>query len=66
MKKALIVLCCCLLLVPSPVWAEEEKVLNLFTWELYVDDQTIADFESATGIRVQYTPLTPTKPCFPN
>lgn len=57
MKKLLMILCCCLLLIPSLAGAEEEKVLNLFTWELYVDDQTIADFENATGIRVQYTPF---------
>lgn len=57
MKKMLMILCCCLLLVPALAGAEEEKVLNLFTWELYVDDQTIVDFENATGIRVQYTPF---------
>ncbi len=34
---------------------EEEKVLNLFTWELYVDADTISQFEKETGIKVNYT-----------
>ncbi|MBE5783808.1 MAG: spermidine/putrescine ABC transporter substrate-binding protein [Clostridiales bacterium] len=54
MKKMLLLLLCLLLALPTGAFAEEEKVLNLFTWELYVDDQTIADFEAATGIRVVY------------
>lgn len=55
MKRFLAVAAALLLLGASLALAEEEKVLNLFTWELYVDDETIADFEAATGIRVQYT-----------
>lgn len=54
MKKLLIVFLCLLLSLPAISIAEEEKVLNLFTWELYVDDQTIADFEAATGIKINY------------
>lgn len=55
MKKMLVLFLCLLLALPGASLArEEEKVLNLFTWELYVDDQTIADFEAATGIRVVY------------
>ena len=45
MKRLLLLLCCLTLALPVLGAAEEEKVLNLFTWELYVDDQTIADFE---------------------
>lgn len=54
MKKFLLCIFCLMLALPMGGLAEEEKVLNLFTWELYVDDQTIADFESATGIKVNY------------
>ncbi len=35
--------------------AEEEKVLNLFTWEGYVDDGTLAQFMEETGIQVNYS-----------
>ena len=39
----------------TPAAAEEEKVLNLFTWATYVDDETLANFEAATGIKVNYS-----------
>ena len=55
MKRLLLLLCCLALALPVLGTAEEEKVLNLFTWELYVDDQTIADFEAETGIKVVYS-----------
>ena len=32
----------------------EEKVLNVYNWSDYVADDTIANFEEATGIRVNY------------
>ena len=32
--------------------AEEEKALNIFTWEGYVDEETIAGFTDETGIQV--------------
>lgn len=34
--------------------AEEEKVLNLFTWATYIDDATVAKFTEQTGIKVNY------------
>ncbi len=40
--------------LPSAI-AQEEKVLNLFTWATYIDDATIAKFSESTGIRVNYT-----------
>lgn len=56
LRKFLSALLCVLLLFPAAAMAqEEEKVLNLFTWELYVDDETIAQFEQETGIKVNYT-----------
>ena len=38
-----------------PASAEEEKVVNLFTWATYVDDETLSNFEAATGIKVNYS-----------
>ena len=32
----------------------EEKVLNVYNWSDYVADDTIAGFEAATGIKVNY------------
>ncbi len=56
MKRLAICLLCVILLIPCfTALQEEEKVLNLFTWEYYVDDDTLADFEAATGIKVNYT-----------
>ncbi len=36
-------------------FAEEEKVLNVFTWEGYFDETTLAQFETETGIEVNYS-----------
>ena len=55
MKRLLLLVLCLMLALPAFSRGEEEKVLNLFTWELYVDDETIAEFEAATGIRVVYS-----------
>ena len=35
-------------------WAEEEKVLNIYNWSDYIAEDTIANFEKETGIKVQY------------
>lgn len=50
----------CLLLVAAltlgcAALAEEEKQLNIFTWEGYFDEKTLADFEAETSIRVNYS-----------
>lgn len=42
------------LVLPSAL-AEEEKVLNVFTWATYFDDTTLAMFEEETGIKVNYS-----------
>ena len=34
--------------------AEEEKVLNIYNWSDYIAEETIANFEKATGIKVRY------------
>ena len=33
---------------------EEEKVLNVYNWSDYIADDTIANFEKETGIKVRY------------
>lgn len=42
------------LLVASPVLAQEEAVLNVYNWSDYIAEDTIANFEAATGIKVNY------------
>ncbi|MBU2286929.1 MAG: extracellular solute-binding protein [Gammaproteobacteria bacterium] len=34
--------------------AEEEKVLNIYNWGDYIADDTVANFEKETGIKVRY------------
>lgn len=48
----LMVLC---LMVPFAAPAEEEKVLNIFTWEGYIDDETLKNFTEETGIKTNYS-----------
>lgn len=36
------------------VWAQEEKVLNIYNWSDYIAEDTIANFEKETGIKVRY------------
>lgn len=36
-------------------FAEEEKVLNVFTWEGYFDDTTLSQFKEETGITINYS-----------
>lgn len=43
-----------LALVASPAAAEEEKVLNIYNWSDYIAEDTIANFEKETGIKVRY------------
>lgn len=33
---------------------EEEKILNLYNWAEYIGEQTVANFEKETGIKVRY------------
>ena len=39
---------------PAPAAAEEEKVLNVYNWSDYIAEDTIANFEKETGIKVRY------------
>ena len=38
----------------SPAFADEEKVLNIYNWSDYIAEDTIANFEKETGIKVRY------------
>lgn len=42
------------LLAASPAFAQEEPVLNVYNWSDYIADDTIANFEAETGIKVNY------------
>lgn len=56
MKKGLALLACLLLLLPCLALAEE-NVVNVFSWEGYVDADTLYAFEQETGIRVIWSPM---------
>jgi len=56
MKRFSALMLAALLLASFPLaLAEEEKVLNVFTWATYIDDGTVAKFTETTGIKVNYT-----------
>ncbi len=42
------------LLAASPTIAQEEPVLNVYNWSDYIAEDTIANFEAETGIKVNY------------
>lgn len=42
------------LIAASPVLAQEEPVLNVYNWSDYIAEDTIANFEAETGIKVNY------------
>lgn len=44
----------CALLLAAPALAEEEKVLNVYNWSDYIAEDTVANFEKETGIKVRY------------
>jgi len=54
MKRFLAVLVALMLVFSACAVAEEEKVLNIFTWEGYVDDVTLGQFMDETGIQVNF------------
>ena len=57
MKKLLALFLCALMIVPSLAFADEEKVVNILSWEGYIDADTLANFEAETGIRVIWSPM---------
>jgi len=50
----------CALCLASSIWAppalaqSDEKILNLYNWSAYIADDTVANFEKETGIKVRY------------
>lgn len=56
MKKLVALLLCLLMLAPTLALGEQQ-VVNVFSWEGYVDDDTLADFEEETGIKVVWSPM---------
>jgi len=57
MKKLLSLMMALLLVLGAALplaLAEEEKVLNFFSWATYIDDDTVARFTEETGIKVNY------------
>ena len=42
------------LLMASTAFAAEEKVVNVYNWSDYIDEEILADFEKDTGIKVVY------------
>lgn len=44
----------CAALFPGIVKAQEEKVLNIYHWADYIAEDTIANFEKETGIKVRF------------
>ena len=44
-------------LFPASVFAADEQVVNILSWEGYIDADTLADFEDETGIRVIWSPM---------
>lgn len=36
---------------------DDQKFVNVFTWTYYIPDEVVAEFEKATGIRINYSPF---------
>ena len=54
MKKTIAISIGALLLLSTAALAQEEKVLNVYNWSDYIAEDTIANFEKETGIKVRY------------
>lgn len=55
MKKLIaLLLSAALLILAVPAMADEEKVVNIFTWADYIDADTLNGFEQETGIKVNF------------
>ncbi len=58
MKKIFaLLLALCLAAMPLLAMAEDEKVVNVFSWAGYIDEVTLAKFEEDTGIKVVWSPM---------
>ena len=45
---------CSSLLLLSGAQAAEEKIVNVYNWSDYIDEEILAEFEKETGIKVIY------------
>ncbi len=54
LRRAPVILGIVALSFSAGVTAEEEKVLNVYNWSDYIAEDTIANFEERTGIKVNY------------
>ncbi len=57
MKKFLILVLCLLMVIPTLAMAQEQQVVNVLSWEGYVDADTLYYFEEETGIKVVWSPI---------
>lgn len=54
MKKILCMVLALMLATAGFAFAEEEKLLRIFTWNDYIDSETLAGFTAETGIEVEF------------
>lgn len=57
MKKRYFALLLCLILLLPVFSFAEEKVINILSWEGYIDADTLYNFEQETGIKVIWSPM---------
>ena len=57
MKKMFLSLLLCLMLVMPAAVVAEEQVVNILSWEGYIDADTLYNFEQETGIKVVWSPM---------
>lgn len=57
MKKLIALLVCLMMLLPTLAFATEQQVVNVLSWDGYIDADTLAAFEAETGIKVIWSPM---------
>lgn len=57
MKKSFIALLLCLALMLPVAGLADDKVVNILSWEGYIDADTLYNFEQETGIKVIWSPM---------
>lgn len=55
MKRLCILTAVALMLLSAAALAEEEPVLNIYTWDNYFADEVLAGFTAETGIEINYS-----------
>ncbi len=49
-----VLVCAAAFLMSGTALAQEQKLLNIYNWSDYIADDTVANFEKATGIKANY------------